>query len=169
MTLPITPNVGLSNALMAAPKNHIFQHAIQSLEEASNTSWRHLGRHMHVVGAQGPCSSGILISLTKETLKKLICSRPKNGKCSLCERCIQTPNSFLHLQGDSWHKWDSKFWSYTLQCYPVPILGILIFIALAVTLHHGPQKTRQELQRRFQGPPKLWDFGIADPPKPFLI
>ena len=41
------------------------------------------------------------------------------GKCKICKReCVAPPDGyFQHSQGDSWHHWDSWFFTHGLFCH----------------------------------------------------
>ena len=135
VTLSITPNVGLTNAFMAAPRNHpFFRHVVHRL--SNETRWKWLGRHFEIVGSTGPLFLWECFWSFSDVSEITLITPSEWGKCSLCERCEQREESlFVHLKGDSWHQWDSKVWSYVLQCYPVPILalvGSIIMIAVGI-------------------------------------
>lgn len=104
VTLVITPNVGLSNALMAAPPGDpFFAHVVHRLAPNNVTRIGRLGRHMHIVSTTGPLFLWNAYSAYHAPQTVTLLASRIWGKCSLCQpAAASTLPYFQHALGDSW-------------------------------------------------------------------
>ena len=133
--LPQTPNIGLTNAFMAAEKGHpFFAHVITQLASYQH-AWYHVMRHWEIVTSTGPTFIWSVFDRYPEEKKQgiVVVPAPVWGKCSICKTACRVTEygNLRHLVGDSWHKWDSFIINYVILCNFVP-LAITIYVIVSV-------------------------------------
>eukprot|EP00049_Salpingoeca_infusionum_P019590 m.362570 g.362570 ORF g.362570 m.362570 type:complete len:336 (+) comp20645_c0_seq1:86-1093(+) len=134
VVLPETPNIGLTNAFMASAKEHPFFEQVIHALGANAHRWMHFTRHWEIVTSTGPYFIWDQANLYKDQSEILRVPASVWGKCKMCDpTCPLVPNAyFQHLHGDSWHDWDSFFFTYVLMChqYEWCLIGtcVLVFV-----------------------------------------
>jgi mannosyltransferase OCH1-like enzyme len=134
VVLPVTPNLGLTNAFMACTKNNAFmKHVTGQLESYANR-WYHFTRHWQILTSTGP--TFIWKVADAYTGSDAILRVPASvwGKCMICaSSCpVVEEGYFQHLHGDSWHNWDSWLFTYVIFChhYTMIFLGWLLLLLI---------------------------------------
>ncbi|KAG8461561.1 hypothetical protein KFE25_001165 [Diacronema lutheri] len=130
--LPLTPNIGITNAVMASTPGHeFFGYVIKELERYSST-WYHGTRHVTIVTSTGP--TFLWSAFLHYTGKNAVALVPAAvwGKCTVCHpHCAEMAGAFFrHLSGGSWHTGDSKAINNGLICHPI-LLMVLALLALS--------------------------------------
>lgn len=136
--IPETPNLGLTNAFMASVKNDAFmEHLTHQLESYANR-WYHVSRHWQILTSTGPTFIWKVANEYEAEHGQSILRVPASvwGKCVICaSMCPALENGYLrHLHGDSWHNWDSWFFTYVLFCHQYTM--IMIGVGLVVLIVH---------------------------------
>eukprot|EP00730_Choanoeca_flexa_P010356 TRINITY_DN17613_c0_g1_i1.p1 TRINITY_DN17613_c0_g1~~TRINITY_DN17613_c0_g1_i1.p1 ORF type:complete len:327 (+),score=54.68 TRINITY_DN17613_c0_g1_i1:175-1155(+) len=130
--LPVTPNLGLTNAFMACTKHNPFmKHVTESLESHADR-WFHFFRHWQILTSTGPTFLWGIADSYKGDDKILRVPASVWGKCMICaSSCpVVEEGYFQHLHGDSWHNWDSWLFTYVIFChhYTAIFLGWLVVL-----------------------------------------
>jgi mannosyltransferase OCH1-like enzyme len=121
-----TPNVGLTNAFMAGAKgSDFFKYVVGQLKTNSDPLIGRFSRHWHIMLSTGPTFMWKMASdyakLKDNPNKVKVDTMPAWvwGKCKICKRECVAPSDgyFQHSQGDSWHHWDSWFFTHGLFCH----------------------------------------------------
>ncbi|KAJ1618392.1 nucleotide-diphospho-sugar transferase [Pavlovales sp. CCMP2436] len=130
--LPLTPNIGITNAVMASTPGHeFFAFAIKELERYSQT-WYHGTRHVTIVSSTGPTFLWSAFLHYRGTNSVALVPAAVWGKCTVCHPlCAEMAGAFFrHLSGGSWHTGDSKAINNALICHPI-LLAIGSTLALS--------------------------------------
>jgi mannosyltransferase OCH1-like enzyme len=118
LLLPHTPNVGLTNALMASVAEHPFMSEALRLLPAYAHAWYHLSKHNTVLSSTGSTYLWALYMRwpdTAESEPPALMQAHTWGKCSVCrppttQHDPDLPEGrplFKHARGSSWHALDS--------------------------------------------------------------
>jgi mannosyltransferase OCH1-like enzyme len=115
LLLPHTPNLGLTNALMAGVPGHPFwEQALRALPHYAR-AWYHVGKHATVLTSTGPT---FLWSMYMQNGKGItLVPASVWGKCSVCQSGCAS-SFFAHGSGSSWHSMDSKIILYVFCALP---------------------------------------------------
>lgn len=121
LLLPHTPNVGLTNAIMASTQGHpFFWEALQQLP-AYEHRWYHVSKHNTVLSSTGSTFIWAMFMRYGSPESAALLPSVAWGKCSVCRQpadaagaaTIRVGDSkfwrspLKHGQGSSWHSWDS--------------------------------------------------------------
>lgn len=121
LLLPHTPNVGLTNALMASTKGHpFFLEALRQLPTYEHR-WYHVSKHNTVLSSTGSTFIWAMFMRYGSPEHAALLPSEAWGKCSVCKRPAATAGAtnirmgdsgswrspLKHGQGSSWHSWDS--------------------------------------------------------------
>lgn len=108
--------------------NAFFNYVIHQLEANANPMIGRFSRHWQILMSTGPTFIWKMASnyaakkgLTESQSSVKVDTLPAWvwGKCKICKgKCIAPPDGYLqHLQGDSWHSWDSVLFTYGFFCH----------------------------------------------------
>jgi inositol phosphorylceramide mannosyltransferase catalytic subunit len=142
VVLPLTPNVGLTNAFMAsAPRSDFMRHVTEQLIPYANR-WYHVTRHWQIITSTGPTFIWKVANSYGGPSRILRVPASVWGKCVICaSSCEDVPDAYFHhLHGDSWHNFDSWFFTYVLFChkYTATALGVALIAALLLRQNIKP-------------------------------
>eukprot|EP00056_Hartaetosiga_gracilis_P016107 m.3870 g.3870 ORF g.3870 m.3870 type:complete len:371 (+) comp3756_c0_seq1:16-1128(+) len=132
LVMPVTPNIGLTNAFMAAvPGNAFMKLLTESLTSYANR-WYHISRHWQIITSTGPAFVWHVASTYKGPMLRIPAS--VWGKCKICDKaCPVVPGGYLkHLHGDSWHSWDSYLFNYVIFCHQYIMFALLTTVIVLV-------------------------------------
>ena len=150
VTLVITRDLGLTNALMAATRarHPFYLHLMLRLHARglSSTWFSWLGRHMHIMSTTSPLFLWLSYGAyhAPDAAGIALLAPDQWNTCSLCDSSSSSSShikktqqhgtraaTFIHVKGNSWHKLDSTFWAYGVRCYGVFIVSVpLLFVVL---------------------------------------
>lgn len=163
VVLPVTPNVGLTNAFLASTKkSHFFEFLMHQLPVAQHHWYNGMSRHLRVITGAGPyflwgqfneynkiyrpkVEGGNPFLATPTPSRIGLAPNWLWGKCSLCNhncnkrilssgKMVDVQPFMSHLHGDSWHSFDSWVWSYVVQCY-TPFVVVSSWVVMLVLIH----------------------------------
>jgi inositol phosphorylceramide mannosyltransferase catalytic subunit len=130
-----TPNLGLTNMIMASKKGGKFIECVTHNLRYSQTKYTHLfGPSLNIMTTTGPTflwgmtaahNCGRFFQSNEEQLR--IITPQVMGRCSCCKvNCDPSVGILNHLVGSSWHSWDSVALQQTFLCNPAPQMIFLI-------------------------------------------
>ena len=143
LLLPHTPNIGLTNALMASVAEHPFMDEALRLLPKYAHAWYHLSKHNTVLSSTGSTYVwALFMRWPHDRIDQPALIKARTwGKCSICWSPMtmhgpDLPNGrplFQHSRGSSWHSADSVLFLYIFchleLCFAVS-LGILVYLRL---------------------------------------
>ncbi|EDQ88680.1 uncharacterized protein MONBRDRAFT_8658 [Monosiga brevicollis MX1] len=134
LVLPETPNLGLTNAFMASVPNHPFMKLVTEELGPHANRWYHFTRHWQILTSTGPTFIWKLADEWGGPYLRVPAS--VWGKCKICQSsCPVLRDGYLrHLHGDSWHNWDSWFFTYVIFCHQYTLILLGTALALAVAM-----------------------------------
>lgn len=128
--LPLTPNIGITNAVMASTPGHDFFSFVTNELGRYSKAWYHLSRHVTIVSSTGPTFLWSAFLHYRGAASIALVPSDVWGKCTVCHpQCAEVAGSFFrHLSGGSWHTADSKAINNAILCHPIllMILGALV-------------------------------------------
>lgn len=143
LILPHTPNIGLTNALMASVAEHPFMCEALRLLPTFAHAWYHLSKHNTVLSSTGSTYVwALFMRWPHDRIDQPALVQARTwGKCSMCRQPTtlhdpDLPNGrplFRHSHGSSWHAADSVFFLFLfcrLELFFALVLGILVHIRL---------------------------------------
>jgi len=124
-----------TNSFMAGRPGHIIWHNMIETMKADAPGWA-FTKHFFVLATTGPIAFSRVIKQTDDVWSKLPGSLLM--PCSVCDTSCNVSKAWARpLEGQSWCKWDSKFFNILLCNWQkiaivLAILVILAFIALII-------------------------------------
>ena len=135
LVLPETPNVGLTNAFMAASEHNDFMRYLTTQLQPYANKWYHVTRHWQIITSTGPTFIWKMANQYDGPSSMLRVPASVWGKCLICQdTCPVVEGGYLrHLVGDSWHDWDSFFFTYILFCHQVTLVMAALVLLVVLT------------------------------------
>jgi mannosyltransferase OCH1-like enzyme len=113
---------------MSAPENPFIKFCIEQLPHYVE-SFVYFGKHMHIMHSTGPLFlTKNLKNYEKNILNGYVLNQAEfAGDCNVCNetKCVGG-TYFKHIEGNSWHSWDSTFYNAVLCNYKWLILVVLL-------------------------------------------
>eukprot|EP01147_Barroeca_monosierra_P004544 gene4544-8566_t len=135
LLLPETPNLGLTNAFMAATARNDFMYFLTTQLEGNANRWFHLTRHWQIITSTGPTFIWRMANLYTGPARITRIPASVWGKCLICgDTCPVVEGGYLrHLVGDSWHNWDSFLFTYVIFCHQTALIALFLFLFILIT------------------------------------
>ena len=140
--LPKSSNVSSSftnSFLMVIPKHPFIKFCIDNLPSYVD-AYSYFGNHLHIMNSTGPLFlTNMIDKYGRQNITNMyvLTNDEFAGDCNACtENTCDGGVYFKHIQGHSWHSFDSTFYNFCLCNYKALISVILISIALFLLLLH---------------------------------
>ena len=114
---------------MVKPQHPFIKFCIEQLPQYTR-SFVYLGKHNHIYNSTGPLFLTKIIAKYKNIDNLYVLSHEEfAGDCNTCNlnKC-QGGVYFNHVEGKSWHSWDSSFYNLVLCNYKTLLLLLIIFV-----------------------------------------
>ena len=123
-----------TNAIMMSNKwNPFMEYCINNLHKFSKPNIFY-GKHLQVMTSTGALFiSGRLYEITEQNMY-VIEKKEFAGNCNICNTNQNTCNSgnrFFHVEGDSWHSWDTPVFKFLL-CKRLYMCIIFVLVLLLI-------------------------------------
>jgi len=143
-----TPNVGMTNMIMASRKgSRYIQCLTENLKYFQDTWYKIFGPSFKIMTSTGPT---FLFAMTAVNRCGVVFKNDEHlriiqpsvmGRCSCCKvTCDKSIGILNHLVGSSWHTWDAILMQQLFLCNPAPMMVLLI------TLFKVIRSLRNDLQ-----------------------
>ena len=115
---------------MVIPQHPFIKFCIEQLPQYAQ-SFVYFGKHMHIMHSTGPLFlTKILKNYGEENiLNRYVLNQAEfAGDCNVCNetKCIGG-TYFKHIEGNSWHSWDSTFYNAVLCNYKWILTVFIVF------------------------------------------
>jgi mannosyltransferase OCH1-like enzyme len=118
---------------MTIPKNSFIKFCIDNLPDYVN-SYKYFGKHLHVMNSTGPYFlTNMIKTYGEKNIENLyiLSNNEFAGDCTVCnENTCRGGIYFIHINGNSWHSFDSTFYNFMLCNYKKIIVVLLLLITV---------------------------------------
>jgi mannosyltransferase OCH1-like enzyme len=121
----------MNSFFMVIPNHPFFKYCIEKLPEYKD-NFKYFGKHLHVMNSTGPSFLTIMVKEYGKIKNLYVLSKQEfTGDCNICnENTCNGGIYFTHIQGNSWHDFDSTIYNFVFCNKNWIALGLVLGIGV---------------------------------------